>query len=124
MKNSIILNKTHMKNMTRIYHFQDQLFKIKIPSNKVIFVSPDRLTLASRYNHESRQITIRRPQIAKSNSKSNVRQVEFIFSQTAPVVCLSCKQTDFITRIIALFRALLYRVTLKKLFKIENIRSK
>lgn len=51
------------------------------------------------------------------------RQVEFIFSQTAPAVCLPCKQTDFTNRIIALFRVLLYRVTSKKLLKIENTRS-
>ena len=49
--------------------------------------------------------------------------MEFIFSQTAPVVCLPCKQTDFITRIIALFRVLLYRVSSKKLLKIENRRT-
>ena len=51
------------------------------------------------------------------------RQVEFIFSQTAPAVCLPCKQTDFTKRIIALFRVLLYRVSSKKLLKIENTRS-
>ena len=51
------------------------------------------------------------------------RQVEFIFSQTAPAVCLPCKQTDFTNRIIALFRVLLYRVTSKKLLKIENMGS-
>ena len=51
------------------------------------------------------------------------RQVEFIFSQTAPAVCLPYKQTDFTNRIIALFRVLLYRVTSKKLLKIENTRS-
>ena len=51
------------------------------------------------------------------------RQVEIIFSQTAPAVCLPCKQTDFTNRIIALFRVLLYRVTSKKLLKIENTRS-
>ena len=82
------------------------------------------MTLASRYNHKrSRQITTERPRIAKSNFISDVRRVEFIFSQTAPVVCLPCKQTDFITRIIALFRVLLYRVSSKKLLKIENTRS-
>lgn len=48
--------------------------------------------------------------------------MEFIFSQTAPVVCLLCKQTYFTKRIIALFRVLLYRVHHKKLFKIENTR--
>ena len=36
---------------------------------------------------------------------------------------MPCKQTDFITRIIALFRVLLYRVSSKKLLKIENTRS-
>ena len=49
--------------------------------------------------------------------------MEFIFSQTAPAVCLLCKQTDFTKRIIALFRVLLYRVIYKKLLKIENTRS-
>jgi putative transcriptional regulator len=49
--------------------------------------------------------------------------VEFIFSQTAPVVCLPCKQTDFTKRIIALFRVLLYRVSSKKWLKIENTKS-
>ena len=87
-------------------------------------MSPQTLTLVSRYNHKrSRQITTERPRIAKSNFISDVRRVEFIFSQTAPVVCLPCKQTDFITRIIALFRVLLYRVSSKKLLKIENTRS-
>ena len=51
------------------------------------------------------------------------RQVEFIFSQTAPAVCLPCKQTDFTKRIIALFRVLLYRLSSKKLLKIENTSS-
>jgi len=46
--------------------------------------------------------------------------VEFIFSQTAPAVCLLCKQTDFTKRIIALFRVLLYRVSHKKLLEIKN----
>ena len=46
--------------------------------------------------------------------------MEFIFAQTAPAVCLPCKQTDFTKRIIALFKVLLYRVTQKKLLKIEN----
>lgn len=48
--------------------------------------------------------------------------MEFIFSQTAPAVCLLCKQTDFTKRIIALFRVLLYRVIQKKLLKIQNTR--
>ena len=51
------------------------------------------------------------------------KQVEFIFSQPTPAVCLPCKQTDFTNRIIALFRVLLYRVTSKKLLKIENMGS-
>lgn len=49
--------------------------------------------------------------------------MEFIFAQFSPAVCLLCKQTDFTKRIIALFRVLLYRVSLKKLLKIENMRS-
>lgn len=51
------------------------------------------------------------------------RQVEFIFAQFSPAVCLPCKQTDFTKRIIALFKVLLYRVSSKKLLKIENTRS-
>ena len=51
------------------------------------------------------------------------RQVEFIFSQTAPAVCLPCKQTDFTKRIIALFRVLLYMLSSKNLLKIENTSS-
>ena len=88
-------------------------------------MSPQTLTLVSRYNHKrSRQITTwDDDQSPKSNFIFDVRRVEFIFSQTAPVVCLPCKQTDFITRIIALFRVLLYRVSSKKLLKIENTRS-
>lgn len=51
------------------------------------------------------------------------RWVEFIFSQTAPAVCLPCRQTDFTKRIIALFRILLYRLFSKILLKIENTGS-
>lgn len=51
------------------------------------------------------------------------RQVEFIFAQFSPAVCLPCKQTEFTKRIIALFKVLLYRVSSKKLLKIENTRS-
>ena len=51
------------------------------------------------------------------------RWVEFTFAQIFPAVCLPYKQTDFTNRIIALFRVLLYRVTSKKLLKIENTRS-
>ena len=110
--------------MTKIYHSQGLLYKTKNTVQQVDICLPRRLTLASRYNHKrSRQITTERPRIAKSNFISDIRRVEFIFSQTAPVVCLPCKQTDFITRIIALFRVLLYRVSSKKLLKIENTRS-
>ena len=56
-------------------------------------------------------------------SQREIKYLEYIFSQTAPVVCLPCKQTDFIARIIALFRVLLYRVSSKKLLKIENTKS-
>ena len=76
-----------------------------------------------RLDYKSRQITTLGPQISKSNFIFDVRRVEFIFSQTAPVVCLPCKQTDFLKRIIALFKVLLYRVDSKKLLKIENTRS-
>ena len=55
--------------------------------------------------------------------KYTLRQVEFIFAQTAPAVCLPCKQTAFTKRIIAPFRVLLYRVPSKKLLKLENTRS-
>jgi hypothetical protein len=48
--------------------------------------------------------------------------VEFIFAQFSPTVCLPCKQTDLVQRIIALFKVLLYRVSSKKLLKIENTR--
>ena len=111
--------------MTKIYHSQGLLYKTKNTVQQVDICLPRRLTLASRYNHKrSRQITTRDDaQSPKSNLIFDVRRVEFIFSQTAPVVCLPCKQTDFITRIIALFRVLLYRVSSKKLFKIENTRS-
>ena len=51
------------------------------------------------------------------------RQVEFIFAQFSPAVCLPCKQTDFTKRIIALFRVLLYRLSSKKLLKIANTSS-
>jgi len=43
--------------------------------------------------------------------------VEFIFSQTAPAVCLLCKQTDYSKRIKARFRGILYRVLPKNLLK-------
>ena len=49
--------------------------------------------------------------------------MEFIFAQFSPAVCLPCKQTDLVQRIIALFRVLLYRVSSKKLPKIENTSS-
>lgn len=49
--------------------------------------------------------------------------MEFIFAQTAPAVCLLCKQTDFTKRIIALFKAFLYRLDYKKLLKIKNMWS-
>ncbi|MBQ8663539.1 MAG: hypothetical protein IJ471_06755, partial [Eubacterium sp.] len=49
--------------------------------------------------------------------------MEFIISQTAPAVCLPCKQTDFTERIIARFEDVLYRLPQKKLLKIENTRS-
>ena len=49
--------------------------------------------------------------------------MEFIFAQFSPAVCLPCKQTDLVQRIIALFRVLLYRVSSKKLLKIQNTRS-
>lgn len=49
--------------------------------------------------------------------------MEFIFAQFSPAVCLPCKQTDLVQRIIALFKVLLYRVSSKKLLKIENTRS-
>ena len=125
MKNSCILRKTHTKSMTKIYHSQGLLYKTKNTVQQVDICLPRRLTLAGRYNHKrSRQITTRDDaQSPKSNFIFDVRRVEFIFSQTAPVVCLPCKQTDFITRIIALFRVLLYRVSSKKLLKIENTRS-
>ena len=48
--------------------------------------------------------------------------MEFIFAQFSPTVCLPCKQTDLVQRIIALFKVLLYRVSSKKLLKIENTR--
>ena len=48
------------------------------------------------------------------------RQVDFIFAQFSPAVCLPCKQTDFAKRIIAHFRCNLHRGTSKKFLKIEN----
>jgi len=51
------------------------------------------------------------------------RQVEFIFTQTAPAVCLPCKQTDFTQWIIARLRGILYRLPQKNLLKTENTRS-
>ena len=88
-------------------------------------MSPQTLILASRYNHK-RSIQINTwddNQSPKSNFIFDVRWVEFIFSQTAPAVCLPCKQTDFITRIIALFKVLLYSLSSKKLLKSKNTRS-
>ena len=50
--------------------------------------------------------------------------MEFTFAQIFPVVCLPCRQTTFVFRIIADLRVLLYRLTSQKSLKSKNTRSK
>ena len=87
-------------------HFQCKIRQTQVHWNFLSFI----LTM-------SRQITIQQPRIAKSSYKFTARRVEFIFFQTAPVVCLPYEQTDFVTLIITFFRVLLYRAVSKSCSK-------
>ena len=108
------------KNLMMNFHFQHWHCKhnIKIP---LCYSDHPRQKHPGIFTKTSRQMTtLDRPNWIKKHTW----QVEFTFAQIFPVVCLPCRQTTIVFRIIADLRVLLYRLTSKKSLKSKNTRSK